>query len=95
MSALTRRWSVEAELVALGIGHHDVSAGHRRRGFVTVEPAATESDETLALLLEGHHPFVTRESGCGPDIEVHTILRGLSLGNTLKEDARSAAVGVD
>ncbi len=52
--------SVEAELVALGIGHHDVTGAQRCSGLVALEPGAAVGDEPLGLRLQRRHPRVAR-----------------------------------
>src|SRR5690606_30152413 len=54
-----RAGSVEAELVALGVGHHDVARVERGPGVVAADALGAERDEAVALGLQGRHALLT------------------------------------
>lgn len=72
--------SVEAELVALRVGHDEVTGTQWGSGFVATESGGAVCGESFRLCLQGRHPLVTREPGSGPHIEVYAILHLLGLG---------------
>ena len=86
---------VEAELVALGVGHDDVTGRHRGSGLVPLDPRGAEGDQSLGLGLEGRHPLVASKAGGGAKVEVHPVLGRLRLGHLLEEDARTSSGRVD
>ncbi|GHH63308.1 hypothetical protein GCM10018775_80860 [Streptomyces umbrinus] len=53
-----------------------------------------ETDEALALRFEGGHPLVAVQAGYGAYVQVRAVLGGLALGDLLKEDPRTYALGV-
>src|SRR5690606_10665931 len=85
---------VQAELVPLGVGHDDEPAAHGWLGLVAARSGGAECDQPLALGLQGRHPLVPLETGRGPDVEVHAVLRDLVLGDLLEEQPGPDAVGV-
>src|SRR3954453_17469268 len=62
--------SVQAELVALDIGHHDVAGIERRLRFVALQSRRAELDQSVGLCLQRGHAFVTNQSRRGPHVEV-------------------------
>src|SRR5690606_9356979 len=85
---------VQAELVPLGVGHDDEAGAHGRLGLVAAQPGGAECDQPLALGLQGRHPLVALETGCGPNVEVHAVLRDLVLRDLLEEDPGPDALGI-
>src|SRR5690625_7858103 len=59
-----RRWdgacggSVQAELVALRVGHHDGARRERRGGIVALEPGRAMRTKPFGLRVQGRHPRV-------------------------------------
>src|SRR5690625_6696242 len=59
-----RRWdgacggSVQAELVALRVGHHDGARRERRGGIVALEPGRAMRTKPFGLRFQGRHPRV-------------------------------------
>ena len=86
--------SVEAELVAFGVLHHDVPRLQRRVGLVALQPGGAEPDQALALGLQRGHPFVALQAGRGPHVEVHAVLDDLAFRHLLEEQPRARTVGV-
>jgi hypothetical protein len=84
---------VEAELVALGIDHHDVPLPHRRRGLVPLHPGRAEGHEPVGLPLQRRHPLVTGAARRRPDVEVQPVLGRLALGTRWKNRRGPAPSG--
>jgi hypothetical protein len=85
---------VEAELVALRVGHNDVAAAHRWLGLETAHPGRSQRDKPLAVGFEGCHPFVTLQPRSGTYVEMHSVFGNLVFWNLLKEDPRPVPVRV-
>lgn len=80
--------SVETELVALDVLHHDarlVGAVGKQRPHVY----RVERDQSCALGLECGEALLTDEPGARPYAEVHPILDDLAFGNALEEQPRA------
>src|SRR4051812_4531573 len=86
--------SVEAELVALDVCHHDVTDLQWRLRFKALEPGRAQADQPLGLRLEGRHPLVPLESRRRPYVEVHAVLHPLALRHLLEKQSRTFALGV-
>ena len=86
--------SVQAELVALGIGQHDEARAHRGSGLVATYPRRPQCDEPVTLGLQRRHPLVSLQPGSRTDIEMDAVLARLVLRHLLEEQAWTAAVRV-
>ena len=86
--------SVEAELVALGVLHHDAR-------FLPV--AGRQETDTGRADLEKPRVFVLKcgkslrahQPGADPDVQMHAVLDGLALGNPQEEQSRTDARRID
>lgn len=85
--------SVEAELVALDILHHDAGL-FPVAGGKQAHPRGPEFDEARAFGLQRSEAISAFQSGSDPDIEVHPVLDGLALGDALEKQPRPDPVGV-
>jgi hypothetical protein len=85
--------SVEAELVALDVLHHQA------RLVLLVgqqQPHAdrAERDSAGALGLEHGQALLAHEPGADPHVEVHPVLDDLALGDALEEQPRAHTRGI-
>src|SRR5699024_3941220 len=65
-------FSVQAELVALGIGHHDEADAGGGLGLVAGEPGGAEGQQPSAFGFKGIHALLAAQLGGGAHIEVDT-----------------------
>src|SRR5450755_3728534 len=86
--------SVQAELVALGVGHHDEAGGHRGSGLVATYPRRAQRDEPAALDLQRRHPLLSLQSGSRTDVKVDAVLGDLVLRHLLEEQPWAVPVRV-
>src|ERR1035438_9512695 len=86
--------SVQAELVALGVGHHDEAGAHRGSGLVATYPRRAQRDEPAALDLQRRHPLLSLQSGSRTDVEVDPVLGDLVLRHLLEEQPWAVPVRV-
>src|SRR4029453_10259385 len=89
-----RSHSVETELVALDVLHHEarlvVAIGRQ-------EPHAyrAERDQSRALGLKYGQPRVTHQPGADPHVKMQPILDDLAFGNALEEQSRAHTRGIN
>ena len=86
--------SVDAELVALGVLHHDEPRAGEPIGFEPLDPGCPETGQPLTLGFERRHPLFPLQTRGGADVEVHAVLHRLGLRHALEEDARPSTVRV-
>src|SRR3984885_16103394 len=86
--------SVQAELVALGVGHHDEAGLYRGSGLVTTYPRRSQRDEPAALSLQHRHPLLSLQPGGRADVEVDAVLPALVLRDLLEEQPRAVPVRI-
>src|SRR5690625_4890294 len=94
VSVQAELFSVQAELVALGIGHHDEADAGGGLGLVAGEPGGGEGQQPSAFGFRGIHALRAAQLGGGAHIEVDTVRGGLVLGDLLEEDPRAVAIGI-
>ena len=90
VKVLRSRHSVEIELVALDVLHHDA------RLVVVIgrqQPHAyrAERDQSCAFGLERGQALFTHEPGADPHVKMHPVLDDLAFGNALEEQSRARA----
>src|SRR5581483_7754823 len=86
-------FSVEAELVALDVLHHDArlldAIGRQQPHASCAQP-----DQSGALGLECRQALVTHQPGAHSNVEVHPVFRDLALRDALEVQAWTYAGGV-
>ena len=85
--------SVEAEVVAFWVGHHDMTEAHRGSRLLTAKASRSERQKPAALCLQRGHALLSDQSWSSADVEMNAVLGDLALGHLLEEQARSASVG--
>jgi hypothetical protein len=86
-----RGHSVEIELVALDVLHHNarivavIQQSHAYRA---------ERDQPCALGLKCGEALFTHKPGADPHVKVQPVLGGLALGNALEEQSRPHTGGI-
>jgi len=86
--------SVEAELVALDVLHHEaglVDAIGRQESHAY----RAEREQPCALGLECGQALFTHEPGADPHVEMQPILDDLAFGNALEEQSRAHTRRID
>ena len=82
--------SIEAELVALDILHHEarlvVLVGKQQ-----AHAYGAERDQSGALGLEGGQALLTHEPGPDPHVQMQPVLDDLAFGNSLEEQSWACA----
>ncbi len=85
--------SVETELVALDVLHHQARLV-LLVGLEEPHACRAEREQTCALGLQCGETFRTDEPGADPYVEMHPVLGNLALGDALEEQPRSLPVGI-
>lgn len=90
----SRVGSVQAELVALRVGHHDETGAHRGSGLGATYPRRSQCDEPVTLDLQRRHPLLALQAGSRANVEVDAILGDLVLRHLLEEQPWAVAVRI-
>jgi hypothetical protein len=89
-----RGHSVETELVALDVLHHEA------RLFDAIGPQVShtyraERDQSCALGLKYGQALFTHEPGADPHVKMQPILDDLAFGSALEEQSRAHTCGIN
>ena len=95
MNLFTKRFhSVETELIALDVLHHDarlvVVIGRQQS-----HAYRAERDQSCAFGLQDGQALVTYEPGAGPYVKMQPVLDDLAFGNALEEQSRARTRGIN